>query len=245
MRDVSEFAAEKAKNIERIREDADFQTLSGRWLSKATALKYVQNFTWLGRPIIQMPQDLVAMQEIVWNVRPDLIVETGIAHGGSLIFYASLLQLIGADGVVVGVDIEIREPNLVAVTEHPLAGRITMIQGSSTDGPVVTRILRLAQGKHRPLVILDSNHTHDHVLRELELYSPLVRRGSYLVVFDTVIEDLPEGSFPDRPWGKGNNPRTAVEAFLRTTDRFVVDKQLEGKLLITAAPGGYLKCVRD
>jgi len=205
--------------------------------------KYSYNFSWLGRPVIQYPQDLIAMQEIIWAVKPRLIVETGIAHGGSLVFHASLLELVGGEGEVLGIDVEIRPHNRQALEQHPLFKRISLIEGSSTDAAVAGQV----RERCRPpvLVVLDANHTHAHVLKELELYAPLVTRGSYLVVFDTVVEDMPAGCFPDRPWGPGNNPRTAVRAFLETTDRFVVDREIEEKLQITVAPGGYLKCIKD
>lgn len=220
-------------------------SLSLQWIVESSRRRYSYHFTWLGRPIIQFPQDIIAMQEIIWHVRPELIIETGIAHGGSLVFYASMLELLGGDGRVLGIDIDIRPHNRTAIRTHPLAKRITLIEGSSTDPDIVGRVYDLAKGKTPVLVALDSNHTHDHVLRELELYAPLVTKGSYLVVFDTVIEDMPDDFFPDRPWGKGNNPWTAVRAFLETNDRFVIDREIEDKLLITVAPGGYLKCVKD
>jgi cephalosporin hydroxylase len=185
------------------------------------------------------------MQEIIWRTKPDLIVETGIAHGGSIIFYASMLELLGGRGSVIGVDIEIRPHNRAEIEAHPMARRITMVEGSSTDEDTVRRVRELANGYERVLVVLDSNHTHEHVLRELELYSPLVRRGSYLVVFDTVIELAPAELFPGRPWAPGNNPMTAVREFLARDDRFVVDHDLDNKLLISVAPGGYLRCIRD
>jgi cephalosporin hydroxylase len=187
---------------------------------------------------------VLAIQEIIWTVKPTLVVETGIAHGGSLILSASLLELLGGDGRVVGVDVEIRSHNRAAIEAHPLFHRITLVEGSSTDPKVAKQINELAAGR-RTLVLLDSNHTHDHVLEELRLYSPLVKTGSYIVVFDTVIEDLPADFFPNRPWGRGNNPRTAVAEFLAENQRFEIDRDLEAKLVITAAPGGYLKCVSD
>lgn len=205
---------------------------------------YSYNFSWLGRPIIQYPQDMIAMQEIIWQVKPDLIIETGIAHGGSIIYYASLLELLG-DGQVLGIDIDIREHNRVEIENHPMFRRIEMIEGSSIDEDIAKRVYEFARGKKRVLVVLDSNHTHEHVLKELGLYSPLVTKGSYLVVFDTVVEDMPGEFFPDRPWGKGNNPKTAVWEFLETNDRFEIDKEIEGKLLITVAPDGYLRCVKE
>jgi cephalosporin hydroxylase len=234
-------------SISRMAADVDLAALAHRLFVKSCEYRYSYNFTWLGRPIIQFPQDIIAMQEIIWSVKPDLIVETGIAHGGSLIFYASMQELIGGNGRVLGIDIDIREHNRVEIEKHPLAKRISMIQGSSTDEEVVQQVRNFAEGKRskRVLVVLDSNHTHDHVLRELKLYSSLVKQGSYVVVFDTIIEDMPTDFFPDRPWGKGNNPKTAVWEFLKTDDRFLIDKDIENKLLITVAPDGYLRCVKD
>jgi cephalosporin hydroxylase len=239
------FEAQQREMIKRAGDDEDLRELSLRWINTSARYSYSYNFTWLGRPIIQFPQDIVAMQEIIWQVKPDLIIETGIAHGGSLIFYASMLELIGGEGQVLGIDIDMREHNRVEIEKHPMFKRITMMEGSSTDEAVVGKVRELANGKKRVLVALDSNHTHNHVLKELELYSPLVRTGSYLVVFDTVIEDMPAGYFSDRPWDKGNNPKTAVWEFLRSNDRFVIDKNIENKLLLTVAPDGYLKCIKD
>jgi cephalosporin hydroxylase len=239
------FDREKAENIHKQGEDTRLRSSSLQWIIDTAFYKYSYDFTWLGRPIIQFPQDVIAMQEIVWQVKPDLIVETGIARGGSLIFYASLLELIGGNGQVLGIDVDIREHNRVEIEKHPMFKRITMIEGSSVDAGVVSRVYQYTRGKQRVLVVLDSLHTHEHVLKELEAYSPLVRKGSYLVVFDTVVEDMPAGHFTDRPWDKGNNPKTAVWEFLRRNDRFMIDKDIENKLLITAAPNGYLKCVKD
>jgi cephalosporin hydroxylase len=185
------------------------------------------------------------MQEIIWRTKPDLIIETGIAHGGSLVFHASMLQLLGGDGHVVGIDVEIRKHNRSAVEEHPLFHRIELIEGSSIDPATVEKVRQRVRGRRRVMVVLDSNHTHDHVLRELELYAPLVTAENYLVVLDTVIEDLPKELFPNRPWDKGNNPKTAVHEFLKRTDRFSIDKDLENKLLLTVAPDGYLRCLKD
>ena len=206
--------------------------------------KYSYNFTWLGRTILQYPQDIIAMQEIIWNIKPDLIIETGIACGGSLIFWASMLELIGEDAHVLGIDINILDHNRAEIEKHPMYKRITMIDGSSIDRGVVSKVYDFAKDKKKVLVCLDSRHTHDHVLKELELYSPLVTRGSYLVVFDTIIEDLPDEFFPNRPWGTKNNPKTAVWEFLKSNTRFEIDKQIENKLLITVAPDGYLECVK-
>ena len=212
----------------------------------STEPKYSYNFTWLGRPVIQYPQDIVAVQELIWSIQPDLIIETGIAHGGSLIFSASMLELNAAcggpqDAEVLGLDIDIREHNREAIESHPMFKRISMIQGSSIDLKVVDLVHQKAANKERILVCLDSNHTHDHVLAELEAYAPLVTPGSYCVVFDTIIEDLPGGMFPDRPWGPGNNPKTAVWEYLKTHPEFQIDQSIQNKLLITVAPDGYLR----
>ena len=219
------------------------------FMRESTGPKYSYNFSWLGRPIIQYPQDIVAMQELIWAVQPDLIIETGIAHGGSLVLWASLLELNAAcggppDGRVVGIDIDIRAHNRAAIEAHPMHRRIAMIEGSSVDGAVIAEVAAAAAGRDRVLVCLDSNHTHAHVLAELEAYAPLASVGSYCVVFDTIIEDLPTGTYPDRPWGPGDNPKTAVREFLRSHDEFEVDRRVEDKLLVTVAPGGYLKRIR-
>jgi cephalosporin hydroxylase len=210
--------------------------------------KYSYNFSWLGRPIIQYPQDMVAMQELLWEVKPDLIIETGIAHGGSLIFYASILELIatctGHEGKVLGIDIDIRPHNRKAIEEHPMFKRISMIQGSSIAPEIVAQVVERAKGHKRIMVCLDSNHTHNHALAELEAYAPLTSVGSYCVVFDTLIEDMGEGAYPERSWGVGNNPKTAVWQYLKTHSEFEINKSIDIKLLISVAPDGYLKRVK-
>jgi cephalosporin hydroxylase len=211
--------------------------------------QYSYNFSWLGRPIIQYPQDMIAMQEIIWTIQPDLIIETGIAHGGSLIFSASMLELNAAcggpkDAEVLGIDIDIRAHNRAAIEAHPMFRRITMIQGSSIAPEIVAQVKARAAGKQRILLCLDSNHTHDHVLAELEAYAPLTSVGSYCVVFDTVVEDTAECCPSDRPWGKGNNPKTAVWKYLEAHPEFEIDRQMDNKLLISVAPEGYLRRTR-
>lgn len=225
--------------------DAELKALSVEWLERSSKFKYSYNFKWMGRPIIQYPQDIVALQEIIWDTKPDLIIETGIAHGGSLIFYASMLQLLGGDGHVLGIDIDIRAHNRVAIEEHPLSNRISMIEGSSVDASVIEQIAEYAKKSSSTMVILDSNHTRDHVLQELQLYSSFVTKDNYLVVLDTAIELMPAEFFTDRPWGKGNNSMIAVQEFLQSTDSFALDSSIEEKLLITVAPGGYLRRIKD
>jgi cephalosporin hydroxylase len=245
MNPSDEFENEVQRNIESLGEDAELRALSRLWIQKTIRHRYTYNFRWLGRPIIQFPPDVLAVQELIWNIRPAVVVETGIAHGGSLILSASILELLGEGGSVVGVDIDIRPHNRLEIERHPLSRRITMIEGSSTDAEVLTRVSEAIPKNGLVLVVLDSNHTHEHVLEELRLYSPLVRKGSYIIVFDTIIGELPDEVFPDRPWGVGNNPLTAVQAFLGENQRFEVDVALEQKLLITVAPGGYLRCIAD
>lgn len=240
---VNEFKKECMNRINEYPKNEDLQETAASFMTNTINAKYSYNFSWMGRPIIQYPQDILAMQEIIWTINPDLIIETGIAHGGSLIFYASMLELLGKNGLVIGIDIDIRKHNRLEIEKHPMFKRIKMIEGSSIDESIVEKLRKIAEGK-KVLVCLDSNHTHEHVLRELELYAPLVSVGSYCVVFDTIVEDMPTGSFPDRPWDKGNNPKTAVYEFLKKNDNFEIDKNIENKLLITVAPDGYLRRVK-
>jgi cephalosporin hydroxylase len=240
---IEEFQKECAERIARYETNDSFIHAAYIFMKESTEPKYSYNFSWMGRPIIQYPQDIIAMQEIIWQVKPDVIIETGIAHGGSLIFYASMLELLGK-GEVLGIDIDIRKHNRVEIEKHPMFKRITMLEGSSVSKRIIGQIRDFVEGKESVLVCLDSLHTHEHVLKELETYAPFVTNGSYLIVFDTIIEDLPEEFFPDRPWGKGNNPKTAVWEFLKADDRFEIDKNITNKLLITVAPDGYLKRVR-
>jgi cephalosporin hydroxylase len=213
----------------------------------------------MGRPIIQYPQDMAAMQEIIWEVKPDLIIETGIAHGGSLIFSASMLALLDlweaieekkalepsvSKRKVLGLDIDIRPHNREAIEAHPLASRIQMIQGSSIAPEIIRQVHEIAKKYSKILVCLDSNHTHEHVLEELRAYAPLVSKDSYCVVFDTIVEDLPKEMFPDRPWGPGNNPKTAVWEFLKSHPEYEINKSIDHKLLISVAPDGFLRRVK-
>jgi cephalosporin hydroxylase len=238
---VKIFEADRVKRIERQGENEELHAAAKEFSERSIVSEYSYNFSWMGRPIIQYPQDMIAMQEIIWAVKPDLIIETGIAHGGSLIYYASLLELIG-NGEVLGIDIDIREHNKKEIENHPMYKRITMIQGSSVDVGVFEKVKQYAAGKKNIMVCLDSNHTHAHVLKEMELYSQFVALDSYLVVFDTIVEDLPDHIYSEkRPWGVSNNPKTAVHEFLKNNTGFEIDKSLDNKLLISVAPQGYLK----
>jgi cephalosporin hydroxylase len=243
MNEIEQFCISKKQNIKKQNTKLN---IGVDFVHKTVDTQYSYNFSWLGRPIIQYPQDILALQEIIWDVKPDMIIETGIAHGGSLIFSASMLTLLEAcgeieNGQVLGIDIDIREHNKKAIEAHPMSKKITMFQGSSIDEQMIQSVHAFAKSGKRILVCLDSNHTHEHVVAELKAYASLASIGSYCVVFDTIIEDMPEESFPDRPWDKGNNPKTAVWEFLKENDSFVVDKEIENKILITVAPDGYLK----
>ena len=253
---MNNFEKEKKYRLANNSVDSGLRRAAAGFMRESIRAQYSYNFRVLGRPVIQYPQDIVAIQELIWEIKPDLIIETGIAHGGSLILSASMLALLDyCDAVengemldpkatkrrVLGIDIDIRAHNRAAIEAHPMAHRIDMIQGSSIAPEVIAQVQAQAVGYERVMVILDSNHTHAHVLAELQAYAPLVSQGSYCVVFDTVIEDLPAGMYPDRPWDVGNNPKTAVREYLTQNPNFEVDEDMEAKLLITVAPGGYLR----
>jgi cephalosporin hydroxylase len=255
---IEQFSQERRQQITDYSKDTALVAQSQAWLEISMRRRYVYNFDWLGRPIIQYPQDIVAFQELIWATRPDLIIETGIAHGGSLVLSASLLAMLDycdavGSGVplcpmsskrkVLGIDIDIRAHNRNAINSHPLAHKIEMIEGSSISGDVIGRVKEYAKDHERIMVCLDSNHTHEHVLAELHAYAPLTTVGCYCVVFDTFVEDMPEDLFPNRPWGPRNNPKTAVWEFLRSHPDFEADKCIDQKLLISVAPDGYLKRV--
>ncbi|MDP2367520.1 cephalosporin hydroxylase family protein [Rhodoferax sp.] len=250
------FDQERQVRLAQYERDQAFSDLSKSWLQMSMQRKYVYNFDWLGRPIIQYPQDMVAIQELVWSVRPDLIIETGIAHGGSLVLSASLLAMLDlCDAIecgqtmdprhsqrkVIGVDVDIRAHNRAAIEGHPMGSRIQMIQGSSVAGEIMAAVRQAASGFKRVMVFLDSMHTHDHVLAELDGYASLVTPGSYCVVFDTFVEDMPPRFFEDRPWDVGNNPKTAVRHWLKSHHEFEIDAAWPSKLMVTVAPDGFLR----
>jgi len=269
--EIMEFLAECQDRVSTY-PNSELARAAHQFMVASTEPKYSYNFSWLGRPMIQYPQDIAAMQELIWQVKPDLIIETGIAHGGSLIMSASILSMLDyCDAVesgqsldpkvscrrVLGVDIDIRPHNREAIEAHPMAHKIDMIQGSSIAPGIIAQVHEIASNYERILVILDSNHTHEHVLAELEAYAPLTSNDSYCVVFDTLIEDMPEEAYPDRLWGKGDNAKTAVWEYLRRLKDdgrsasddapllFEIDKAIENKLLITVAPDGYLKRINS
>lgn len=268
MDQIQAFAKYVDNNITKMREDREFLGLSNIWIQKSIRHNYAQNFMWLGRPVVQVPQDIYAYQELIWAVKPDLVIETGVAHGGSLILTASMLALLDyceavekgesfnprkSNRRVIGIDIDIRAHNRFAIEHHPMHHLVQMIEGSSVEQPTIDKVMVAVDGYSRIFVSLDSNHTHDHVLAELEAYAPLTSQGSYCIVWDTGVEDLPPDFCMDRPWGKGNNPKTAVYEYMRRIETekrvgidgnnlaFEIDKTIETKLMITAAPDGFLK----
>ena len=253
------FAKERNQRISKYSSDFEWKKLTNRWLVKAFKNKYINNFESLGRPIIQTPIDIIAVHELIWQIKPDLIIETGIAHGGSLISSASMLAILDmCDAIdlgknfnpkksnrkVLGIDIEIRAHNKKAIEKHPMSSRIEMIEGSSISDKIVKAVHDYAKNYKNVLVLLDSNHTYNHVFAELNSYASLTSIGSYCIVFDTIVDDVPKYLFRDRPWGPKNNPKTAIKDFLKNNSNFKVDKNIQNKLLLTVAPNGYLKRIK-
>ncbi|NRB18915.1 MAG: cephalosporin hydroxylase family protein [Rhodobacteraceae bacterium] len=256
---MTQFQSDIPLRISQMHANTDLQDSALSFLRASAGAEYSYNFHWMGRPIIQYPQDIVAMQELIWEVKPDLIIETGIAHGGSLIFSASMLAMLDVNEAieagktldpsqsrrkVLGIDIDIRAHNRAAIDAHPMRSRIEMIEGSSIGDEIIQQVQTFAAGYKKILVCLDSNHTHDHVLEELKAYAHLTSVGSYCVVFDTLIEDMEDDAYPNRPWGKGDNPHTAVQAFIQEDTGFEIDNSVHQRLLITVAKDGFLRRVR-
>mgnify|MGYP001345216813 CR=1 FL=1 len=243
MNEINKFKKEVKERINSQGNDLELKSLANKWVEKSMKKKYVYNFSWLGRPIIQYPEDIMALQEIIWDVNPDLIIETGIAHGGSIIFSASMLKLLGGKRKVIGIDIDIRQHNRKEIENHPVYDMISLVEGSSVEKRTLKKVEDLSKGFKNVLVILDSMHTHDHVLEELRLYSKFVSKNSYLIVLDTFVEDMPANFFDNRPWDVGNNPKTAVHEFIKGNKDFKIDKSIFNKLLISVGPDGFLKRV--
>jgi cephalosporin hydroxylase len=259
MQIYDDFQKEIKTNIKSLSQDLELHDISRTWIEKITPHKWAYNFNWLGRPAIQFPNDAWAVQELIWKIKPDLIIETGIAHGGSLIYSASMLALLDlcelneenelydkskSKRKVLGVDIDIRNHNRIAIENHPLSKLVQMIEGSSVDQKVIKSVKEISKNYSKVMVLLDSNHTYEHVFQELMAYAPLVTLNSYCVVFDTIVEDMPVHLFQNRPWGPGNSPKTAVQEFLKVNSEFEIDENIHDKLQITVAPGGYLKRFR-
>lgn len=253
---MDNFEKEVIERIDSYSDNRELLNAGHQFMKESITAKYSYNFSWMGRPIIQYPQDMVAIQEIIWDVKPDLIIEAGIAHGGSLILNASILALLDLSEAidsgkmidpkkskrkVVGIDIDIRAHNRAEIEAHPMFGYIEMIEGSSTAPMIINSVKEISENYETIMIFLDSNHTHDHVLAELNAYASLTSVGSYCVVFDTMIEDFSDDLYPDRPWNKRNNPKTAVHEFLKTNPEFGIDKTIPNKLITTVCPDGFLK----
>ena len=242
---IAEFFAEREAAIRQMGSDSSLRDKSIAWMLHADQYKYTYNFTWMGRPIIKFPSDMVIQQELMWKIKPDLVIETGIAHGGSVIFSASMMEMMGIDGEVVGIDVDIRKHNRDAIESHPMAKRITMYEGDSVAEEMVERVRRHTVGKRTVMVMLDSLHSHAHVYKELLAYAPMTTVGSYCVLPDTFIEFFPKGYYSGtRPWDVGDNPYTAMKQYLSETDLFEIDRELTSKAMITETIDGYLKRVR-
>jgi cephalosporin hydroxylase len=241
---VEVFKNECKERIAGYPSDAKLQKSAKEFFRESLRAKYSYNFTWLGRPIIQHPQDILALQEVIWSVKPDCIIEVGIAHGGSIIFSASMLELLGGERRVIGIDVDIRKHNRKEIEKHPMYRKISMVEGSSTASTVFQQVKELAQPYRSIMVILDSDHSHDHVFKELQLYAPLVSINSYCVVFDGIIEELPKDFFSNRDWGPGNSPKSAVSQFIQENSYFIIDKEIDKKLVVTAVLSGFLKRIR-
>ena len=238
---IEKFKAEVKNNVKKMSLNKKLKQTTRDFFMESLKARYHYNFTWLGRPIIQYPSDIIGIQELIWKIKPDLIIETGVAHGGSLILSASILEMIGGKGEVIGIDIDIRKHNRREIEKHKLFKRIKLLEGSSVEPKMIQNVIKLSRGKKRILAFLDSNHSYSHVFSELQLYSPFVSKNSYIVVFDTVIENIPQ---ENRLWGRGDSPMTAVKKFLLINKNFVVDKEYEDKMLITVAPGGFLRRIK-
>ncbi len=251
MDDSIDFQRLRTSEIETMGSDVAYQELSREWLKVSSIHKYSYHFDWLGLPIIQFPQDIVAVQELIWRVKPDLIIETGVARGGSLMLSASVLALLDlADGNslpekqlrrVIGVDIEVRPHNRMSIESHPFARYVKLLEGSSISPEILIRVKEIASNHQCVMVFLDSSHTTEHVAAELMAYADFVSPGSYLVVFDTIVNDMPKEMFADRPWGPENNPMIAVNEFLSGRSDFLIDHEIDYKLGVSVAPRGYLK----
>jgi cephalosporin hydroxylase len=243
MFDREAFERAKATNAERQSADDGLRRLALQIITDSDRFAYGYSWTWLGLPLLQMPEDMIAVQEVIWETRPDVIIETGIAWGGSVLFYASLLQLLGK-GKVIAIDLNLMDHVRDKIMSYPFSDRIRLFNGSSIDPAVVAQVKAEIPPGASVMLSLDSNHTHEHVLTELRTYGPMVTKGQFAVVCDTVVEDIPTQTHRPRPWGPGNNPKTALDEYLSETDGFVVDPRLAAKQLLTYHPGGYLRRVK-
>ena len=245
---INKFKKQSKAEVNKQSKDKKFINISKKWLLESHRLKYTYHFNWFGIPIIQYPSDIVGVQEIIYKIKPDLIIETGIAHGGSVIFHSTILDMLSQNDKkkrkVVGIDIDIRKHNLKRIKKHYFNKNLILIEGSSIDQKVKKRVYKIAKNKKTIMVILDSNHSSKHVYEELSFYSKFVTKNSYCIVFDTIVEDLPNKFVKNRPWSKGNNPLTAVKLFLKGNKSFKIDNEIDNKLMISSAKNGFLKRIK-
>jgi len=240
-----EFEKLRQESAEEMAADQQLRQDALKVLVQADHYRWIHQTNWFGEPILNLPQDMFALQEIIYKTRPRFIIELGIAWGGSLLFYSTLIEVLGGERII-GVDTYIPDDLRKLLSAYgKLSERLTLIHGSSIEQHTLRQVQSIIGNCREVMIVLDSFHTHDHVLKELRLYSPLVGKGLYLVCGDTVIEDIPEQKHRSRPWGSGNNPKTALGEFLKENDRFEIDRKLENKLLFTCNPGGYLVCTKD
>ncbi len=244
--DRIEFENSKLVSIDNLGHDKEIFSQSKEMIKSLDKYNYSYLWSWLGLPIIQWPADIMATQEVLWQVKPDVVIETGVARGGSVVFIASILKMMGK-GKVVGVDIDIRSHNREAIMSHPMANLIKLIEGPSTSEDVLQRVSTEIKKTDVVMVILDSDHSYEHVLSECNEYSKFVSKGSYLVVADTFVGHLTEEEAPknrSKLWFKGNEPLAARDEFLKNNPNFIIDNHINNKLVLSSSPGGYLKCIQ-
>ena len=239
-----EFIDINLKAADAMSKDQNLQNDAKNVLIKADEHRWIHQGSWLGEPLLNLPQDMVALQDIIWRTKPDFIIEVGVAWGGGILFEAMLLDYIDGKKVI-GLDIFIPSDLRKRIMNHKkLSDRIELVEGDSTSEETIRKVKTILNGSKKVLVILDSYHTHDHVMNELKTFSQFVGKGHYLICGDTIVEHVPIQKHRPRPWGPGNNPGTAVRQFLVENDSFEIDEDLEKKLLLTCHPGGYLKAVK-
>jgi cephalosporin hydroxylase len=242
MFDRKEFDTERSSLIASLGSDVDLKRDGISFVNSSNLKKYAYTWNWMGLPVIQMPEDLIKVQEIIFETKPDIILETGVAWGGSLLFYASILKSMN-HGKVIGIDITIPEHNRTAIMNSRGSELVTLIEGSSVSQDIFKQVNAIIPRNAKVLLILDSHHTHDHVMKELELWSPLVTKGNYLVVCDTIVEFIDAPADRVRAWSKGNNPFTATTDFLSSNIRFSTENEFNKKTLTSFHPHGFLLAI--
>ncbi len=240
MFDRNQFNEEKKENIKKAYDNPELHKSALDFITKSDQHNYAYNWTWLDMPIIQMPEDIMLVQEIIWETKPDIIIETGIAWGGSVVLYASILELIGK-GQVLAIDKVLPQHNIDAIMKYNFSSRIKLFEGSSIDESIVNAIRDIIKPTDKVMVLLDSNHTHAHVYEELKIWESFVTSGQYLVISDTIVEEIPEQTHRSRSWGHGDNPMTALNQFLSENNKFTRENDYNHKAICSFTRNGYLK----